>query len=93
MNELRESTKHAWASNDVWPARRSTIHRADARLAVRIGAAAAGAMEDNVNTHVLTESLGFSGGLVPSLLSGRLDFERLKFDFYPPAQLLEVTVR
>ncbi len=174
MNELWESTKHAWASNDVRPARRSTIHRAAASLAIGIGAAVAAAggtgsgMTDGVNTHVLTirasgfmhargsavvrlfaagdnvlgagrwqlhapieggavvfrfrglpagtyaavvfhdendngvidhgllgpsEPLGFSGGFVLSLLSGRPDFERLKFDFNPPAQLLDVTVR
>jgi uncharacterized protein (DUF2141 family) len=40
-----------------------------------------------------SEPLGFSGGFVLSLLSGRPDFERLKFDFKPPAQRLEVSVR
>lgn len=40
-----------------------------------------------------SEPLGFSGGFQLSLLSGRPDFERLKFDFKPPAQLLEVIVR
>ena len=40
-----------------------------------------------------SERLGFSGGFVLSLLSGRPDFERLKFDFKPPANPLEVTVR
>lgn len=40
-----------------------------------------------------SEPLGFSGGFVLSLLSGRPDFERLQFDFKPPAQLLEVRVK
>lgn len=40
-----------------------------------------------------SERLGFSGGFVPGLFSGRPDFERLKFDFRPPAQRLEVSVR
>lgn len=40
-----------------------------------------------------SEPLGFSGGFVLSLLSGRPDFERLKFDFKPPVQRLEVSVR
>lgn len=40
-----------------------------------------------------SEPLGFSGGFVLSLFSGRPDFERLKFDFKPPAQRLEVSVR
>lgn len=40
-----------------------------------------------------SEPLGFSGGFVLSLLLGRPDFERLKFDFKPPTQQLEVRVR
>lgn len=40
-----------------------------------------------------SEPIGFSGGFVLSLLSGRPDFERLKFDFNPPAQTLELQVR
>jgi uncharacterized protein (DUF2141 family) len=40
-----------------------------------------------------SESVGFSGGFVLSLISGRPDFERLKFDFKPPIQSLEVRVR
>ena len=41
-----------------------------------------------------SEPLGFSGGFVLSLLSGRPDFERLKFDFSPPAgQPLRLQVR
>ena len=40
-----------------------------------------------------SEPLGFSGGFVLSLLSGRPDFERLKFDFKPPSQELDVSVR
>lgn len=40
-----------------------------------------------------SEPLGFSGGFVLSLVSGRPDFERLKFDFKPPAQTLELQVR
>ena len=39
------------------------------------------------------EPLGFSGGFVLGLLSGRPDFERLKFEFKPPAQTLELKVR
>lgn len=40
-----------------------------------------------------SEPLGFSGGFVLSLVSGRPDFERLKFEFKPPAQTVEVRVR
>jgi len=40
-----------------------------------------------------SEPIGFSGGFVLNLLSGRPDFERLKFDFKPPAQTLELQVR
>lgn len=40
-----------------------------------------------------SEALGFSGGFVLGLFSGRPDFERLKFDFKPPAQELDVRVR
>lgn len=40
-----------------------------------------------------SEPLGFSGGFRLSLVSGRPDFERLKFDFKPPAQMLELQVR
>jgi uncharacterized protein (DUF2141 family) len=40
-----------------------------------------------------TEPIGFSGGFVLNLLSGRPDFERLKFDFKPPAQTLELQLR
>ncbi len=40
-----------------------------------------------------SEPLGFSGGFVMSLFSGRPDFERLKFDFKPPTQGLDVRVR
>ena len=40
-----------------------------------------------------SEPLGFSGGFVLSLLSGRPDFERLQFEFKPPAQALEVKVK
>ena len=40
-----------------------------------------------------SEPLGFSGGFVLSLVSGRPDFERLKFDFKPPTQMLELQVR
>jgi len=40
-----------------------------------------------------SEPLGFSGGFVLSLVSGRPDFERLKFDFKPPTQTLELQVR
>ena len=40
-----------------------------------------------------SEPLGFSGGFGLSLLSGRPNFEQLKFDFKAPAQLLEVSVR
>lgn len=39
------------------------------------------------------EPIGFSGKFVLNLLSGRPDFERLKFDFNPPAQTLELQVR
>ncbi len=40
-----------------------------------------------------SEPLGFSGGFRLSLMSGRPDFERLKFDFTPPTQTLEVSLR
>ena len=40
-----------------------------------------------------SEPLGFSGGFVLSLLSGRPDFEQLAFDFKPPAQALQVRVK
>ena len=40
-----------------------------------------------------SEPLGFSGGFALSLLSGRPDFERLQFEFKPPAQALEVKVK
>ena len=40
-----------------------------------------------------SEPLGFSGGFVLSLVSGRPDFERLEFDFKPPTQTLELQVR
>ena len=40
-----------------------------------------------------SEPLGFSGGFVLSLMSGRPDFERLKFQFRPPVQTVEVRVR
>ena len=40
-----------------------------------------------------SEPLGFSGGFVLSLFSGRPDFEQLKFDFKPPEQMLEIRVR
>lgn len=40
-----------------------------------------------------SEPLGFSGGFRLSLVSGRPDFERLKFDFKPPTQILELQVR
>lgn len=40
-----------------------------------------------------SEPLGFSGGFTLSLLSGRPDFERLKFAFNPPEQTLEVRMR
>lgn len=40
-----------------------------------------------------SEPLGFSGGFRLSLLSGRPDFERLKFDFKPPTQRLELQVQ
>lgn len=40
-----------------------------------------------------SEPLGFSGGFRLSLVSGRPDFERLKFNFNPPTQTLELTVR
>lgn len=40
-----------------------------------------------------SEPLGFSGGFVLRLVSGRPDFERLKFDFKPPTQTLELQVR
>ena len=40
-----------------------------------------------------SERIGFSGGFVLNLLSGRPDFERLRFDFNPPAQTLELQVR
>jgi uncharacterized protein (DUF2141 family) len=40
-----------------------------------------------------SEPLGFSGGFVLGLLSGRPDFERLKFDFKPPAQELDIRLR
>ena len=39
-----------------------------------------------------SEPLGFSGGFVLSLLSGRPDFERLQFEFKLPAQALQVRV-
>ncbi len=39
------------------------------------------------------EPIGFSGGFVLNLLSGRPDFERLKFEFKPPAQTLELQLR
>ena len=39
-----------------------------------------------------SEPLGFSGGFVLSLLSGRPDFERLQFEFKLPAQTLQVRV-
>ena len=40
-----------------------------------------------------SEPLGFSGGFVLSLLSGRPDFEQLQFEFKPPAQALQVRVK
>ncbi len=40
-----------------------------------------------------SEPLGFSGGFVLGLLSGRPDFERLQFDFKTPARILELKVR
>jgi len=40
-----------------------------------------------------SEPLAFSGGFMLSLVSGRPDFEQLKFDFKPPMQLLELQVR
>lgn len=40
-----------------------------------------------------SEPIGFSGGFVLNLMSGRPDFERLRFDFNPPAQTLELQVR
>jgi uncharacterized protein (DUF2141 family) len=40
-----------------------------------------------------SEPLGFSGGFVLSLLSGRPDFDRLRFEFTPPEQTLELRVR
>lgn len=40
-----------------------------------------------------SEPLGFSGRFVLSLFSGRPDFEQLQFDFKPPAQTLEVSVK
>jgi uncharacterized protein (DUF2141 family) len=40
-----------------------------------------------------SEPIGFSGGFMLNLLSGRPDFESLKFDFKPPAQTLELQVR
>jgi len=40
-----------------------------------------------------SEPIGFSGGFMLNLLSGRPDFERLKFNFKPPAQTLELQVR
>lgn len=40
-----------------------------------------------------SEPLGFSGGFRLSLVSGRPDFERLKFDFKPPTQRLELQVQ
>ena len=40
-----------------------------------------------------SEPLGSSGRFVLSLLSGRPDFERLQFEFKPPAQALQVTVK
>lgn len=40
-----------------------------------------------------TEPLGFSGGFELSLFSGRPDFERLQFEFRPPAQALRVSVK
>jgi uncharacterized protein (DUF2141 family) len=40
-----------------------------------------------------SEPLGFSGGFKLSWVSGRPDFERLRFDFQPPVQTLEVRVR
>jgi len=39
------------------------------------------------------EPIGFSGGFVLNLTSGMPTFERLKFEFSPPAQTLEVRVR
>lgn len=40
-----------------------------------------------------SEPLGFSGGFRMSMVFGRPDFERLKFDFKPPSQMLELQVR
>jgi uncharacterized protein (DUF2141 family) len=40
-----------------------------------------------------SEPLGFSGDFALSLLSGRPNFERLKFSFQAPEQTLEVRVR
>lgn len=40
-----------------------------------------------------SEPLGFSNGFALSWMSGRPDFERLQFDFQPPVQTLDVTVR
>ena len=40
-----------------------------------------------------SEPLGFSGSYTLSLLSGRPDFERLQFEFKPPAQALQVRVK
>ena len=39
-----------------------------------------------------SEPIGFSGGFVLSLMSGIPSFERLKFEFKPPAHTLEVRV-
>jgi uncharacterized protein (DUF2141 family) len=52
--------------------------------------------DNGVIDHALlgpSEPIGFSGGFALNLLSGRPDFERLKFDFRPPAQTLELQVR
>lgn len=40
-----------------------------------------------------SEPIGFSGGFILSPVSGMPSFERLKFEFKPPAQTLEVRVR
>lgn len=52
--------------------------------------------ENGVIDHGLlgpSEPLGFSSGFKLSLVSGRPNFERLKFDFKPPTQMLELQVR
>ncbi len=40
-----------------------------------------------------SEPIGFSGGFALSLTSGRPTFEKLQFEFTPPKQTLEVSMR